>query len=758
MEDLAGFFVNTLVLRVDSSGDPTFRELVGRVRDVDVAAYEHQDVPFERLVEAVNPVRSLAQHPLFQVAFALNNAEEHDFALPGTTGGLYSHDFSPGKFDLSFVFDEYRSTGGAPVGMELSLTYSEDLFDRETAYQLGSYLVRLLGQVAEDPELRLGRVQLLDADEEHELLVERNDTQRPDVTPTPLPDLFQEQVDRTPHATALEHAGIHLTYAELNTHANQLAHHLNAYGVGPESRVALLLGRSVETVVAVLAVAKAGAAYVPIDPAYPRERVGFMVADSDAVLVLTKSAFSDLVPTETPKLILDDPELVGEVHRYPDVPPDVEVPCDAAAYVIYTSGSTGTPKGVVVSHAGLAGLARAQVEHFALTGASRVLQLASQSFDAAVLEMLMAFASGGTLVVPPGSVGLTGGELADALVEGRISHALLSPSVLASMPVVELPSLRTLLVGGEAISSELIARWAPGRLMLNLYGPTEATVWVTVGTVGVDSDKPIMGRPTLNTQVYVLDGRLGVVPAGVVGELYVAGVGLARGYWGRAGLSAERFVADPFGRAGSRMYRTGDLVRWNRDGVLEFVGRADDQVKVRGFRIEPAEIENALTGHVGVSEAAVVVREDQPGDRRVVAYVVSASDAEVDAGRLREFVRLRLPEFMVPSVVVVLDRLPVTVNGKLDRGLLPVPVVSGGGVSRAPGSYAEVVLCGLFSEVLGVEGVGVDDGFFDLGGHSLLATRLVSRVRGVLGVELGVSAVFDAPSPGLLAERVAGAR
>ncbi|WP_405806925.1 non-ribosomal peptide synthase/polyketide synthase [Streptomyces sp. NBC_01187] len=758
LEDLAGFFVNTLVLRVDASGDPTFRELVDRARNTDVAAYEHQDVPFERLVEVVNPVRSLAQHPLFQVAFALNNTAEYDFALPGTIGRLCRHDFSPAKFDLSFVFDEFRSADGAPAGLELSLTYAEDLFERETAQRLGSYLVRVLGQLAEAPDLRLGQLRLLDPAEEHELLVRRNDTHRPDIAAVPLPDLFQNQVNRTPQATALEHGDTHLTYAELNTRANQLAHHLRTYGIGVESRVALLLGRSVEANVAILAVAKTGAAYVSIDPAYPRERVGFMVADSDAALVLTKSAFSQLLPADTPKLVLDEPEVVRAAERCSTASPDVEVPCEAAAYVIYTSGSTGTPKGVVVSHAGLAALARAQVERFELTGASRVLQLASQSFDAAVLEMLMAFASGGTLVVPSGSMGLTGGELADELAGSRISHALLSPSVLATMPVVELPSLRTLLVGGEPIGSELISRWAPGRLMLNLYGPTEATVWVTAGEVGTDSDKPIMGHPTFNTRVYVLDGSLGVVPVGVVGELYVGGVGLARGYWGRAGLSAERFVADPFGGVGGRLYRTGDLVRWGRGGVLEFVGRADDQVKVRGFRIEPGEIESVLVGQAGVSEAAVVVREDQPGDRRIVAYVVAEAGGELETGRLRESVRARLPEFMVPSAVVELDRLPVTASGKLDRKALPRPEFTASVGDRGPCTAVEACLCELFGEVLGVEGVGVGDGFFDLGGHSLLATRLVSRVRGVLGVELGVSAVFDAPSPGLLAGRVEGAR
>ncbi|MGP3977015.1 amino acid adenylation domain-containing protein, partial [Streptomyces sp. 8N114] len=761
LEDLAGFFVNTLVLRVDSSGDPTFRELVGRVREVDVAAYEHQDVPFERLVEAVNPIRSLAQHPLFQVAFALNNAEEHDFALPGTTGGLYSHDFSPAKFDLSFVFDEYRSTGGAPAGMELSLTYSEDLFDRETAYQLGSYLVRLLGQVVEDPELRLGRVQLLDADEEHELLVERNDTHRPDITPTRLPDLFQEQVDRTPHATALEHAGTHLTYAELNTRANQLAHHLVALGVGPERVVALVLPRSVDMVVAILAVLKAGGAYLPIDPAYPADRIRFILEDAHPAVVIGADTSADhVVPEGTPVLLLDDAELrrqlvVTSSDDLTDTDRRASLRPESPAYVIYTSGSTGTPKGVVVPHAAMANLAEVQRQRLDAGVGSRVLQLASPGFDVMVMELLMALMTGGALVVP-GTGKLVGAELAAVLAEERISHAVVSPTVLSSIPRQEdFPALRVLITGIEPCPGELVDRWSGGRLMVNAYGPTEATVYLTMTEKLSGSAVPPIGRPLSNMNVYVLDGRLGVVPAGVVGELYVAGVGLARGYWGRAGLSAERFVADPFGRAGSRMYRTGDLVRWNRDGVLEFVGRADDQVKVRGFRIEPGEIENALTGHAAVSEAAVVVREDLPGGRGLVAYVVGSGVGERE---VREFVRARLPEFMVPSAVVELDRLPVTVNGKLDRGALPVPVVSGGGVSRAPRSYAEVVLCGLFSEVLGVEGVGVDDGFFDLGGHSLLATRLVSRVRGVLGVELGVSAVFDAPSPGLLAERVAGAR
>ncbi|MGP3990043.1 amino acid adenylation domain-containing protein [Streptomyces sp. 3N207] len=763
LEDLAGFFVNTLVLRVDASGDPTFRELVDRVREVDVAAYEHQDVPFERLVEAVNPVRSLAQHPLFQVAFALNNAEEElDFALPGTTGGLRPLDFSPAKFDLSFVFDEYRSGAGSPASMELSLTYTEDLFDRETAYRLGNYLVRLLGQLSEDPDLRLSRVQLLDPAEEHELLAECNATHRPDITPAPLPDLFQEQASRSPHATALEHAGTRLTYSELNTHANQLAHHLIRLGVGPERVVALVLPRSVDMVGAVLAVLKAGGAYLPIDPAYPADRIRFILEDAQPAVVIGADTSADqVVPEGTPALLLDDAELrrqlaVTNSDDLTDTDRRALLRPESPAYVIYTSGSTGTPKGVVVPHAAVANLAEVQRERLDAGAGSRVLQLASPGFDVMVMELLMALMTGGALVVPETGK-LIGAELAAVLAEERISHAVVSPTVLSSVPRHDFPALRVLITGIEPCPGELVDRWSEGRLMVNAYGPTEATVYLTMTEKLSGSAVPPIGRPLSNMNVYVLDGRLGVVPPGVMGELYVSGVGLARGYWGRAGLSAERFVADPFGAAGSRMYRTGDLVRWNRDGVLEFVGRADDQVKVRGFRIEPSEIENALTAHAGVSEAAVVVRDDLPGGRGLVAYVVCSGVGE---GEVREFVRSRLPEFMVPSAVVELDRLPVTVNGKLDRGALPVPVLSGGGDSggRAPGSYVEVVLCGLFSEVLGVEGVGVDDGFFDLGGHSLLATRLVSRVRGALGVELGVSAVFDAPSPGLLAGRVVGAR
>ncbi|MGW5797485.1 non-ribosomal peptide synthetase, partial [Saccharopolyspora sp. NPDC003752] len=534
VRDLVGFFVNTLVLRVDTSGDPSLRELVRRVRETDLRAFEHQDVPFERLVEAVNPVRSLGRHPLFQVALVLNDAGEYGFVLPGTSGGLYPHDLNAAKFDLSFTFDEHRDGGGAPAGMELALNYSADLFDRETVERFGGYLIRVLAQLAAEPDERVGRVRLLDAAEEHALLVERNDTGRLDVPAVTLSELFQGQVSRTPRAIALEHGRTRLTYEELNTRANQLAHHLVGLGVGPERVVALVLPRSAEMVVAILAVLKAGGAYLPVDPTYPPDRIRFMLDDAGPAVVLAADGSAGSVAAiGVPVLLLGDPELQGQLGRnnsgnVTDADRRAALDPLAPAYVIYTSGSTGTPKGVVIPHVAVANLVEVQRERLRVGEGSRVLQLASPSFDVMVMEMFMALATGAALVLPATQKPL-GAELAAILAAERVSHAVVSPTVLSSIPHRDLPDLRVLITGIEPCSGELVDRWSKGRLMLNAYGPTEATVYLTMTGPLSGGNVPPIGHPLPNMRVYVLDGFLGVVPPGVVGELYVGGVGLARG-------------------------------------------------------------------------------------------------------------------------------------------------------------------------------------------------------------------------------------
>ncbi|KAA6214828.1 amino acid adenylation domain-containing protein [Streptomyces albofaciens JCM 4342] len=730
LEDLVGFFVNTLVLRTDTSGDPSFAELLERVRETDLAAYAHQDVPFERLVEAVNPARSMAHHPLFQVLLVLQNTEDAQLALPGLRAVLEDVETGAAKVDLTFNMEELYSAERAPAGMTGTVEFATALFDRETAEALAQRLERLLRAVVADASLPVSRLDVLSPAERHRLLAEWNDTAH-EVAPATLPDLFQAQVERTPHAPAAEHEGSVLTYAELNIRANRLAHELIGRGVGPERTVALLLPRSLDLVVALLAVLKAGAAYLPVDPEYPADRIDHMLRDAGPALVLTTAGAA---ATPVPGLAaLPVPGNAGAwAHRPGTDPTDADrtgpLLLGHPAYVIYTSGSTGRPKGVVVAHTGMASFAADKIERCGVEPGSRVAQFSSPSFDASVLELWLALLSGACLVIPPAGP-LAGEVLAQRLAGLRINHAVLAPAALASVPATPLPELRSLTVGGDAFTGEVVARWAGGRRMFNGYGPTESTVWVTSSPPLSEPVAPPIGRPVRNVQVYVLDDALCPVPAGVPGELYLAGVQLARGYLHRPGMTAARFVANPFGAPGSRMYRTGDLATWRADGQLEFAGRVDHQVKVRGFRIELGEIENVLAGHPAVAETAVVVREDRPGDKRIVAYVVTAGDAALDAGALRAHLAGQLPDYMLPAAFLELAALPLTTHAKLDVRALPAPDFAAAAGTKAPRTAREETLCRIFAEVLRLDRVGVDDSFFSLGGDSILSIQVISRAR-----------------------------
>ena len=644
---------------------------------------------------------------------------------------------------------EQRGTDGAPAGMVGSLEYATDLFDRAAVEALAGRLVRLLEAAVADAEQPIGALDVLDADERRTILHDWNDTTRA-VPSATLPELFAAQVTKTPDATAVVFEDQSLTYGELDARANQLAHFLRALGVGPELAVGLCVERSLEMLVALLGILKAGGAYLPLDPDYPPERLSFMLADAQAPLVLTHSALADRLPAHDALVLHLDAER-SAIAAEPTTSPVSGVRPHNTAYVIYTSGSTGTPKGVSVTHGGIPNLAAVEIDRFAITSESRILQFASQSFDAALWEMVSALAAGAALVlIAPGK--RSGDALASLIREQNVTHATLPPVLLKDLPA-DLP-LTTLVVAGEACPAEEVARWSPGRRMINAFGPTETTVCATMSDALSGAVAPPIGRPIWNTRVYVLDVGLQPVPAGIVGELYIAGAGLARGYLGRAGLTAERFVADPFGPAGSRMYRTGDLARWRADGVLDFLGRADTQVKVRGFRIEPGEIEAALVRHDGVAQAAVIAREDVPGNKRLVAYVVGSADHVPDVAALRAHLAATLPDYMVPSAFVVLDPLPLTPNGKLDRKALPAPDFASAQARRAPRTPQEELLCALFAEVLGLERVGIDDNFFELGGHSLLATRLISRIRATLDVELAIRSLFEAPTVEALARRL----
>jgi amino acid adenylation domain-containing protein len=729
LDDLVGFFVNTLVLRVDTAGEPTFRELLARVRETDLGAFAHQDVPFERLVHELNPARSLTRHPLFQVLFVLQNADDADLELPGlrVTGEPVA--VRTAAFDLALSLHEL-----APGGIGGGLTYRTDLFDRSTVAGFVTRLVRVLTAAVASPDTPVGSLDVLAPEERHRLLA----------APDPVGfGPWRAVPDQVAHieGTAVVSESGELGYAELNRRANQLAHHL---GITRGTLVGVCLPRGPELLVAQLAVMRAGGAYVPLDPGYPAGRLAFMLADAAAPVVVTTA---DLAPrvAGTARVLCLDTEAAAIAAR-PVAAPPVELNPRDAAYVIYTSGSTGTPKGVVLDHTGLAHLCAWYPGAFGVTAADRAAHVAALGFDAAVFETWPLLTAGASVHLPPQRVLDDTGALADWLAASGITVAFLPTPRLELMldePAFAGPDLRVVVAGGDRLRRRPPS--GAGFRLVNGYGPTECSVMATGGDVAPDGDgPPDIGGPVPNTRLYVLDRRLNPVPAGVPGELYLAGPGLARGYLGRPGPTAGAFAADPFGGPGQRMYRTGDVVRWRRDGRLDFLGRTDHQVKVRGVRIELGEIDAVLGRCPGVRQAVTVLRDD-----RLVAYL--AAEPGVSP---KSHAEAFLPANMVPSAFVVLDDLPLTPHGKLDRAALPAPVRAPAVAGRAPRTALERALCGLFTDVLGVPEVSVDDGFFDLGGHSLLAARLISLIRRELGAELGIRVLFETPTVAGLAERL----
>ncbi|MFI0862141.1 amino acid adenylation domain-containing protein [Streptomyces smyrnaeus] len=771
LDDLVGFFVNTLVLRTDTSGAPTFRQLLDRVRETSLAAFAHQEVPFDHLVEAINPARSPSRHPLFQVMFSIDTDEADAFSLPGLETTAAPVATPTAKFDLDIVVSEQRSGDGECLGLTGAIVYATDLFDHATVRDIAVRWTRLLEAAVQHPDRPISHIDVLSADERHRAL---GGTSGETVTWGPartLPDLFGEQVSTAPDSVAVVAGGTALTYGDLNVRANRLAHALTARGVGVEDIVALALPRSADLVVAILAVLKSGAAYLPLDPDHPTARRTGMLDDARPVLLLSDAATADAVDSESrlPHLLLDAPETARELAAQSEADPITGLLPDHPAYVIYTSGTTGEPKGVVARHAGVAGTVAQYGEQVftpaaerAGRGRLRVALTASVSFDASWAQ-LAALMTGHELHVADSATYTDGERFTAWLLRHRIDSVDVTPSYMRVLIDHGLfaserwrPSVAVL--GGEALPERLWQelRAVEGLVAHNMYGPTECTVDAVRARLD-DAATPVLGLPVAGARAYVLDGALRPVPPGVLGELYVAGAGLARGYLHRPGPTAARFVADPYGPSGTRMYRTGDLCRRRPEGWLEFAGRVDDQVKVRGHRIEPGEIETVLTLHPQVARAAVIAREDRPGDVRLAAYTVPAPGAEAASAELRTFLRERLPDYMVPAAFVRLDALPLTPNGKLDRAALPAPdATAAAGPSRSSCTPEEQVLCELFAEVLGVSDVGVDDDFFALGGHSLLATRLTSRIRATLGAELTVRALFEAPTVTDLAARLDG--
>ncbi|MYW00127.1 non-ribosomal peptide synthetase, partial [Streptomyces sp. SID3343] len=759
LRDLVGFFVNTWVLRVDLSGNPTFLELFRRVRERALAAYDNQDMPFERLVELLNPDRSIAYHPFFQVMLAWQEAAPMgNLRFPGLDVESETLKTGTAKFDLFFNMVPDGS-GGAGVRLE----YATDLFDRGTVELLAARFVRVLGRLVADSGSRIGAVDVLDADERDRLLVRCNDTavEVPELT---VPELFESQVARTPDAPAIVCDDRTLTYRELDDRANSLAWELVRRGAGPEDLVVLALPRTEDLVVGLLGILKSGAGYVPMDPRHLAGRAETVLSEAAPRFAVTDTATWRELPHDgiSPVDIDRSAQWDASKGALDDAGRIAPLRPDNLAYVMYTSGSTGTPKGAAITHRNLVNGVRELVRVLDPPPGWRMLAGTSVNFDVSVFELLTALSTGGTAEVVSNALVLAERDNWD----GHVISAV--PSVLGELVgrLDRATDVRTVVLAGEALPARLVRQIRaalPGARVVNSYGQSESFYATTFSLAAsedwAESEVAPIGTPLGNMRAYVLGPGLAPAPQGVVGELYVVGTCLGRGYHGRPGITAERFVANPFGPPGERMYRTGDLARWAPDGQLHYAGRADAQVKVRGLRIEPGEVEAALTAHPKVAQAVVVAR-DTAGRRQLVGYVVPGGRTVregsvdlmggIDAQELRAAVAQRLPDYMVPSAFVVLDRLPLTANGKVDRAALPEPEIAGGAY-RAPRTPREKVLVAVFAEVLGLERVGLDDDFFATGGDSIRSLQVVSRAR-AKDVEITPKLIFEHRTPAALAE------
>jgi amino acid adenylation domain-containing protein len=751
LESLIGFFVNTLVLRTDLSGDPTFIELLDRVREVSLGAYAHQDLPFEQLVEAVQPNRDTSHHPLFQVMFMMGSESRTPPALPGLTFSAVDSSAGIAKFDLTL---QLASSGDS---LQACIEYSTELFEASTIERMLDHLVNLLNAITSDPARRLSELSMLSDAERRQILVEFNNSAAEFPSDRLIHQLFEERAAAHPQATALVYEDETLSYEQLNCRANQLAHHLVKLGIRPDDRVAICVERGLSMVIGLFGILKAGGAYVPLDPAYPADRLAYMLGDSTPVALVTQASLAGSFPQNIPMVVLD--HSATGLHQQPVTNPDsaaLGLTPNSLAYVIYTSGSTGLPKGAMNHHRGLCNLATAQTRMLNVGAGSRVLQFASFSFDASIWEIVMALGSGAGLHLASRDSLMAGEPLLNTLRRHQITHVTLPSSALAAFgDDVELHHM-TMVLAGEALPPALARQWASKHRLFNAYGPTETTVCATAHLCTTEEGSIVpIGRPIDNMQIYVLDSHLQPVPIGVAGEIYIGGTGVARGYLNRPELNAERFIADRFSAdPDAQLYKTGDLGRWLSNGEVEYLGRNDFQVKIRGFRIELGEIEARLLACKGVHEAVVVAREDVPGDKRLVAYVVPEDGHELDAAGLRAQLSSVLADYMVPAAFVSLPAFPLNSNGKLDRRALPAPTLTSV-VTRtyeAPRNAVEEVLAGIWSELLGVNQLGIRDNFFELGGHSLLATQVVSRIRETFQMELPLRVLFEAPSVAGLSE------
>lgn len=771
VEGLIGLFVNTLVLRSHLSPQGDFASLLNQVKATTLGAYDHQDLPFEKLVEVLQPERDLSYSPLFQVKFRLENRPTGKLNLPGLTFQRLPQAVTTAKLDLSV--DLYETEQGIVGGFE----YNSDLFKPETIRRMVDHFQTLLTAIVANPKMPIAELSMLTPAEQKQQLIDWNDTQKPYRQDVCFHHLFEAQVEKTPNAIALifdpNTPGDEpqtLTYAQLNQRSNQLAHHLQALGIGPEVIVGICIERSLDMIVALLAVLKAGAAYLPLDPNYPTERLNYMLTDAKVPVLLSQShllphsgAHSEI---DTQRINLDTqwPSEQSIENTISNVTPE------NLAYLIYTSGSTGKPKGVLIEHGGLVNLTEDKIRVCDVRPGDCILQFFSFSFDASIPEIIMALASGSKLLLAPSTALLPGPGLSDLIQRHQVTHVTLTPSALVSVPYRYFPHLRMVLVGGEAPTPQLIEIWSQNRLFINAYGPTETTVNASMVPCGNGHPATPTLLPSTNKQLYILDNNLQLLPIGVAGELHIAGVGLARGYLNRPDLTNERFIQNlfqsfysppPQATERSRsalptsppLYKTGDLATYLPDGRIKLLGRIDNQTKIRGFRIELGEVERILRSHPDIKACVATVREVS-NVKQLVAYGVSISRQQPNPADIRQFVAETLPQYMVPSVFMWLPALPLTPNGKVDMRSLPAPVAVSTRPQVSPRSETERVLAQIFSQVLSVKEISIYDDFFELGGHSLLATQLVAQLLTQFSVEITVVDLFEATTVAALAQRI----
>jgi amino acid adenylation domain-containing protein len=741
-EGLIGFFVNSLVLRADLSGNPTLRQLLDRVRTMALDAYAHQDLPFDKLVEELQPKRDLSRTPLFQVFLNMLALDAPELRLQGLTVEQLA------LLQPESYFDFTCYVKGRNEDIRLELVYNTALFHENTADRLLRHFETLLESLVGNPDQRLSELAMLTPGERETLLVEWNATQAT-YPQCCVHELFEAQAERTPDALAVVCEGQRLTYSELNRRAEQAARHLRTFGAKPGVLVGICMERSADLVVGLLGILKAGGAYLPIDPAYPAQRIAFMIEDSAMTLLLTQERLRGNLPESKCRVVsvesLAQPEELGVSHAATES----AVP-ESLAYVIYTSGSTGRAKGVEIQHKALVNFLHSMRQRPGLTHQDILLSVTTISFDIAGLELFLPLIVGARVVVVSREVAMDGKRLVEQLENSGATVMQATPTTWRMLVEHGWSGGKNLkiLSGGEVLSEDLVQAISErGGSLWNLYGPTETTVWSTVWEVEANYNRICIGRPIANTQTYILDPSLTPVPVGVAGELYIGGAGLARGYLNRPEITAESFVNNPFSHVpGSKLYKTGDLVRYLPDGNIEFLDRIDYQVKVRGFRIEPGEIEAVLREHAGIQQAVVVAREDVAGDKCLVDYVVLNPGFMLTTSELHRFLKSKLPDYMIPYVFISLDRLPITPNGKLDRKALPAPEQDRPEPSEGfvpPRNPTEEAVAKIWAKVLRLERVGVRDNFFDLGGHSLLATQVLSRIRRTFAIEIPLRSLFD---------------